>query len=237
MKKLLFISFLVLNFYAELGAASYKQSLIKALEYEAQENYKASSTHYKKAIIELTSRLNSQKIKLFSNVSLNMYPTIHKGDEIITIQTDVVHRGKLIIFPYPKDETVFYTERCVATAGDRLFIKDKNLYLHPKEGNAYIKSVFEGFTQVNIEGKLFVKNPYKSIHFDANMKDDGQYPKQLFALALTQVPKGEFFALGDNGDHSNDSRFFGSVKKKNLYRPIFVLNNDADESRVGIALN
>ena len=237
MRKLFLTSLLVLTVYVELCAASYKEPLMKAIAYEEQENYKASTEHYKKAIFEIISRLNSKKIKLFSNVSLNMYPTIHKGDEIITVQTDAVQRGELIIFPYPKDEGVVYADRCVATEGDLLFIKDKNLYLYYKEGNAYTKGAFEGFTHVNIDGKVFVQNPYTSIHFDAKMKDDGAHPKQLFTLPLTQVPKGAFFALGDNADHSNDSRFFGSVKIKNLYKPMLVFNNDSDETRIGVALN
>lgn len=39
---------------------------------------------------------------------------------------------------------------------------------------------------------------------------------KLINFEMIKVPKGEFFMLGDNRDHSNDSRFLGTIKQKDI---------------------
>jgi signal peptidase I len=128
---------------------------------------------------------------------------------------DEPKRGDIVIFRYPNNPQLHYVKRCVALPGDELFLEDKVLYLHPREGDAYVKKAFSGDELVEIEGKLWVKNPYSKehpgIHNDPKMVDNGIYPGELFNFGPVQVPEGEYFMMGDNRDHSNDSRFWGSV--------------------------
>ena len=128
---------------------------------------------------------------------------------------DTPKRGDIVIFRYPNNKQMHYVKRCVGLPGDELFLNNKNLYLHPVEGNEYIKENYKEFVVEDINGKLWVKNPYRKehhgIHNDDKIIENGRYPEQLFNLAPVRVPENEYFMMGDNRDHSNDSRFWGTV--------------------------
>ncbi|MDO9209042.1 MAG: signal peptidase I [Sulfuricurvum sp.] len=131
------------------------------------------------------------------------------------IDGDEPTRGDIVIFRYPNDPKLHYVKRCVALPGDELFVMDKVLYLHPHEGDEYIKKTFSNYELVNVQGKLWVKDPYTQehagIHHDDRITENGIFPTEIFNFGPIQVPQREYFMMGDNRDHSNDSRFWGAV--------------------------
>jgi signal peptidase I len=153
------------------------------------------------------------------------------------INGDKPQRGDIVVFRYPKEPKTHYVKRCVALGEDEIIFQDKHLYIHFHEGDKYIKEHYSKNKIVSMQGKLWVLNPYKEkfrgIHYDDNIDlftqmklylavgDLAMQPaiiKELpeninseFNAFYVQVPKGEFFMMGDNRDHSNDSRFWGSV--------------------------
>lgn len=158
-------------------------------------------------------------------------------------------RGDIVVFRYPKDEKVHYVKRCVATEGDEILFQEKNLYIHFSEGDEYIKANYAPEKIKTIAGKLWVNNPYKE-KFHGIQYDDAIDLFQQMTLYLnanqlamnpalvqelptisgysfnafyTKVDKDNFFMMGDNRDHSNDSRFWGSVPYKLIVgKPWFI---------------
>lgn len=131
------------------------------------------------------------------------------------IDGDEPKRGDIVIFRYPNNPQLHYVKRCVALPGDELFLMDKVLYLHPREGDEYARTAFKGYDLVEVQGKLWVKDPYTKehpgIHHDDRIINNGVMPLEIFDFGPIQVPEKEYFMMGDNRDHSNDSRFWGSV--------------------------
>ncbi len=166
------------------------------------------------------------------------------------IDGDTPERGDIVIFRPPHNKKMHYVKRCVALPGDEIFMVNKELYLHPFEGDDYTKEFYKGYELINKDGKLWVKNPYRKehigIHNDKSVTQDspvvlyegGRYEpvdrrsevyKQLrsglfrvengtfyehnplFAFPVKRIAENEYFMMGDNRDHSNDSRFWGTV--------------------------
>ncbi|MCK9374234.1 MAG: signal peptidase I [Sulfuricurvum sp.] len=131
------------------------------------------------------------------------------------INGDTPSRGDIVIFRYPNNTQLHYVKRCVALPGDELFVMDKILYIHPHEGDEYIRKTFAAYPIIDINGKLWVKDPYTlehpGIHHDEMIMDNGTFPIEIFNFGPVVVPENQYFMMGDNRDHSNDSRFWGPV--------------------------
>ncbi|DAB31984.1 MAG TPA: signal peptidase I, partial [Sulfurospirillum sp. UBA11407] len=146
-------------------------------------------------------------------------------------------RGDIVVFRYPKEPKVHYVKRCLALGGDEIIYQDKHLYLRFHEGDAYMKENFPKEKLHTLGGKLWVLNPFedkfKGIQYDQDVDLFAQMrmflaageldmkpaiveelPKSMnsdFNAFYVKVPENEFYMIGDNRDHSNDSRFWGSV--------------------------
>ena len=183
-------------------------------------------------------------IKVFMQPTLSMTNTLIVGDRIITsIRNHAPTRGSLIVFNYPKIPEIYYVKRCVATGGDEVLFQDKHLYISFHEGEQWTKENYPQEKLHVIAGKTWVLNPYmeefQGIHYDENInlfsimkmylsQNDldmqpivvDELPKNFnteFNAFYKKVPMGKFYMLGDNRDHSNDSRFWGSVPQEFIF--------------------
>ncbi len=158
-------------------------------------------------------------------IELQVVPDFNDNGHLI--EGDRPERGDIVVFRYPRNDAIHYVKRCVAVGGDIVMLKDKNLFLHPKEGNEYVMKNYSKENTIELDGKLFVINPYRQdhpgIHNDPSVTRDGLQPYQLFDMLPIQIPEDEFFMMGDNRDHSNDSRFWGTVPYKFIVgKPWFI---------------
>lgn len=151
------------------------------------------------------------------------------------IEGEKPKRGDIVVFRYPKDDSIHYVKRLVATGGDLILIQNKNLILHPKEGNEYVRKNYSKEQIIESDGKLWVINPYAKnhpgIHNDPNVINNGLYPSELFNKLPIKIPEGEYFMMGDNRDHSNDSRFWGTVEYKHIVGTPWFIYFSWDENK------
>jgi signal peptidase I len=138
-------------------------------------------------------------------------------------------RGDIVIFRWPKNEKLHFVKRCVARGGDKLFVKNKQLYLRIANNDektvAFAKKMKAKIVEVN--GEKFALNPYMTmhpgIHHDKKVNEIMEFDAPVFNYGPIIVPENQFFMMGDNRDHSDDSRFWGTVKYKDIVgKPWFI---------------
>lgn len=144
-------------------------------------------------------------------------------------------RGEVVIFLYPKDESLDYIKRVMGLPGDRVRVDGEDVYVNeelvwkqPLEFQPdpkHFDRVFATPNQPYEKLTLFPEWEYFKIYQE---KLDGKdhliqhdsfyYPKRELV-----VPAGHYFVMGDNRDHSADSREWGFVPRENIKgRALFI---------------
>lgn len=119
--------------------------------------------------------------------SESMENTIMTGDRLfgnrLAYNFGEPARGDIIIFKYPIDEKQLFIKRLIGLPGDEVKIEAGKIYINGSETP--------------------VDEPYLREAPDLLMKvnEDATY----------QVPEGSYFMMGDNRNHSSDSRVWGFV--------------------------
>jgi signal peptidase I len=168
----------------------------------------------------------------------SMMPTLLVGDFIVVnkysyglrfpvwhtriTEGDKPKRGDVAVFRYPQDESQDYIKRVIGLPGDHVSYYNRKLSINDVAVNIQSDHVYQGLgdlnkmqnaggcdrvgarCQVYLEGD---ESKYTvMVNPDRGLGADGE----LF------VPEGHYFVMGDNRDHSNDSRIWGYVPEENL---------------------
>ena len=113
----------------------------------------------------------------------SMEPTIMEGDQIfgsrLTYHFKDPQRFDIIIFKYPDDETQYFIKRVIGLPGDTVKIVDGQVYLNDDPDPV-----------------------------DSSYIAEEQWTEPNNAELIFEVPADSYFVLGDNRNHSRDSRYW-----------------------------
>ncbi|MEW6268392.1 MAG: signal peptidase I [Thermodesulfobacteriota bacterium] len=161
-------------------------------------------------------------VQAFKIPSGSMLPTLQIGDHLLVnkllygIRIPVYgtrllgyfepERGDIIVFVYPEDREKDFIKRVVGVPGDEIEIRNKRLY---RNGEPVGEEPYAQYSEPSEAG-----------------------PRDNFGPVT--VPEGHVFVMGDNRDHSFDSRFWGFVPYEDIKGKAFVIywSWDGDDSWV-----
>ncbi|MBW2091453.1 MAG: signal peptidase I [Deltaproteobacteria bacterium] len=166
------------------------------------------------AAVLLALFIRTFTVQAFKIPSGSMEPTLLVGDHIMVnkfiygirlpiinktlIPVKTPQRGDLIVFIFPLDPSKDFIKRVVAVAGDTVEVRNKKLYINGKQvkdEHAYYQDPLSGGTMVS--------------------------PRDNFGPVT--VPENSVFVMGDNRDHSYDSRFWGPVSLRAVRGKAFII--------------
>ncbi|WP_250451949.1 signal peptidase I [Caballeronia sp. ATUFL_M2_KS44] len=200
-------------------------------------------------------------VEPFKIPSGSMVPTLLVGDFILVNKYEYglrmpisntkltngkpLTRGDVVVFRYPKDESVDYIKRVIGLPGDTVAYENKQLTINGKPVPEapqpdYFDEERIGYAKQFVEDLDGRKNailnnpqvpPFVMGADDFPYRDNCVYNAQGVTC---KVPPGHYFMMGDNRDNSADSRYWGFVPDKNIVgRAFFIWMNFSNLKRIG----
>jgi signal peptidase I len=197
----------------------------------------------------------------FKIPSGSMMPTLLVGDFILVnkfayglrlpvLGTKIVaigepQRGDVFVFRYPnpehdpRKEGLDYIKRVIGLPGDEITYRNKTLYVNGKEVLQADVGPFVG------SGNEARRMAGAEIHEEMLPGAEHQILQSSMLLpgreGSWRVPAGQYFAMGDNRDNSEDSRYWGFVPEQNVIGKAFVIwmnwDGGIDFKRIGSLIN
>ena len=192
----------------------------------------------------LVFMVRSSIVEAFKIPSGSMIPTLLVGDHIFVnkfaygfkipftewLASEPVYlakrappqHGDIVVFKYPKDESLYYIKRIIGMPGDTVELRNKELIINgtqiqrepaKPETVKEVESLIADSSYMRPSTEIFQENLDHARH--VIMLDNANY----FAapnFGPIKVPVDEYFVMGDNRDASNDSRYWGFVPMKNI---------------------
>ena len=197
--------------------------------------------------------LRSFLFEPFRIPSGSMLPSLHVGDFVLVNKFDYgirlpitgsrifgsgqPDRGDIAVFRYPNDPDTDYIKRIIGLPGDQLSIIDGHIYLNGKSVPVDFKGAYNGKQRDLVGGRTNLSLEKMGDKEYSILNLSKSTPKRPINIT---VPEGQYFVMGDNRDHSSDSRYWGFLPDKFLKgRALFVWLNWGDEfdlSRIGTSL-
>jgi len=133
----------------------------------------------------------------FLLVNKLVYSNPHFSLEKAILPRRDLRRQDIVVFKYPKELTKDFVKRIIALEGEKIEIKDKQVYVN----DLPISETYK----VHNDSQVFSKNGY--YRYDDTIRDN---------FGPVVVPPGQCFVMGDNRDNSMDSRYWSFLPLINI---------------------
>ena len=124
-------------------------------------------------------------------------------------------RGEVVVFRHTCEETRDFVKRIIGLPGDTIEVKGGTIYVNGKaavrsKGKRFTYTELEGGAKVRYSGQLWSEDltglKHVALHDDLGSptRDAGPF----------KIKPGHLFMMGDNRDHSDDSRVWGPTHER-----------------------
>jgi signal peptidase I len=159
----------------------------------------------------------------------SMFPTIKMGSHLIakkwgygnygsygisvlrTPITAEIKRGDIVVFDFPGDPSIRYAKRIIGIPGDVIELRGRRLKI-----NGELVKTSEQSTPQAISGESHLTYITLRETLSENTYTVAYTKAEEDKSFSVTIPNGNYFVLGDNRDHSNDSRYWGFVPAQNI---------------------
>ena len=205
---------------------------------ESQANQTTISEYLESLLVTVILALfgTSFVVQAFKIPSQSMERTLLVGDHLLVnkfifggrgqwydkfLPYRTLQRGDIIVFKYPYQDHPHFVKRVIGLPGDHLKIVDQQVYINDKPLNEpyVVHDPSSGYDPLN-----YSFPPVGSQIYMSPLQPEWAHEirKHIQGDELV-VPPDRYFAMGDNRDHSLDSRYWGFVDRDAIMgRPFLI---------------
>ena len=114
--------------------------------------------------------------------------------ERMGLPTGTIHRGDVVVFKYPVEPDRDFIKRVIGLPGETIELRAKKVYV----GGVPLDEPYVHFLEAPSAASEF----HESTSFDVREK-----------YGPVTVPPNQYFVMGDNRDNSQDSRYWGFLRR------------------------
>ena len=148
----------------------------------------------------------------------SMQPSFENGQRLISVRHAAIKRGEVVIVKAPDEPGALYIKRVIGLPGEKIVSKNNQIYINGKklnqpwltQGRKMEDSATDtsfAATQNFTMASLAKSRQFQQYYTKSQLKYINQY---------NRIPKGTYFVMGDHRSVSKDSRYIGTIKRKNI---------------------
>ncbi len=142
-----------------------------------------------------------------------------------------IKRGDIIVFKYPFLDHPHYVKRVIGLPGDHLKLVDQQVYIN---GVALDEPYVLHDATVPYDPFNYSFPPLRDHMIPLNVLNEWRPELRKYVQGDEMVvPPGKYFAMGDNRDHSQDSRYWGFVDREAIMGHPFLIYWSVDTTYAG----
>jgi signal peptidase I len=130
-------------------------------------------------------------------------PTVSRFEKMLLPMTDI-RRLDVIVFKYPEDPERDFIKRVIGLPGDTIELRNKRVYVNGQRlEEPYV---------------FYLEDPPPLPEEMSSLSSDpaGATGDPRVRYGPVTVPPNHYFAMGDNRDNSQDSRYWGFLPRENV---------------------
>lgn len=148
----------------------------------------------------------------------SMQPSFEDGQRLISVRHAALKRGEVVIVKAPDEPGALYIKRIIGMPGEKIVSKNNQIYINNKKiaqpwldqgrkmtdaGQDTLFSATQNFTMKSLARSRAYQQYYTK-------------PQLKYINKTDRIPKGTYFVMGDHRSVSKDSRYIGTIKRKNI---------------------
>lgn len=148
----------------------------------------------------------------------SMQPSFENGQRLISVRHAQIKRGEVVIVKAPDEPGALYIKRVIGMPGEKIVSKNNQIYINNKklsqpwltQGKKMIDAgsdTFYSATQNFTMKSLARSRQFQQYYTKSQLNYINKY---------NRIPKGTYFVMGDHRSVSKDSRYIGTIKRKNV---------------------